>query len=553
KADVAFKNKGAFKDKGVYVITGGLGGLGILFTREILREASDAKIILTGRSELSSQMLAVFDELQSLGGSVEYKIVDVSDLEAVNSLIEYIQDKYGKLDGIIHSAGVILDNFILKKSEKEFRKVLLPKVTGTVNLDKATRGIALDFFVLFSSGAGAMGNIGQADYATANAFMDRFAAYRNQLVSSKERKGQTLSINWPLWREGGMGVDTSSEAMMKQSTGMVAMQTEAGIQAFYQILNSNQSQTLVMEGLVSKIRETLFKEKVVAPTKTKQLPIPGIDPKLLHEKILQQIKGLFGQVIKLVASKIDENEVLESYGIDSIMITQLNQKLEEVFGEISKTLFFEYQTLEALTEYFTKEYMVECLRWTGLYEEKQETAKQETKSLGVTSWPELKSFKAQKTNHRNNPISFASNQSEPIAIIGISGIYPHAENLEEYWGNLKNGKSCITEIPSDRWNWKDYYRPKSEQTGIISKPYSKWGGFLKHWNQFDPLFFNITPKDAENIDPQERLFLQESWKALEDAGYCPSSFSREMRKNIAVFAGITKQGFNLYFDPKETY
>ncbi|MCP5008244.1 MAG: hypothetical protein GY941_30560, partial [Planctomycetes bacterium] len=308
-----------------------------------------------------------------------------------------------------------------------------------------------------------------------------------------------------------------------------------------------------MEGSVSKIKENLFKMKGVFPTKTKQLPIPGIDPELLHEKTLQQTKSLFGNVIKLPASKIDENEALESYGIDSIMITQLNQKLVEVFGEITKTLFFEYHTLEALTEYLTKEYIAECLRWTGLDEGRQEPAKQETISLDVTSWPELKSFKAQKTNHRNNPISFASNQSEPIAIIGISGIYPQAENLEEYWENLKNGKSCISEIPSDRWNWKDYYRPKSEQTGIARKPYSKWGGFLKHWNQFDPLFFNLTPKDAENIDPQERLFLQESWKALEDAGYCPSHFSREMRKNIAVFAGITKQGFNLYFDPKETY
>ncbi|MCP4294273.1 MAG: SDR family NAD(P)-dependent oxidoreductase, partial [Proteobacteria bacterium] len=338
-----------WKDQGVYLITGGLGGLGILFTREILNQSKDVKIILTGRSELTSQRQSVLNELQELRGSVEYQKVDVSDLEQVNSLIEYIQGKYGQLDGIIHSAGVISDNFILKKTVEKFRKVLQPKVTGTINLDKATRGIELDFFVLFSSVAGAMGNPGQADYATANAFMDRFAAYRNQLVDSKEREGHTLSINWPLWREGGMGVDTTNEEMMKQSTGMVAMQTETGIQAFYQSLNSHHSQTLVMEGLVSKIRENLFRMKAVLPSRTKQLQAPGIDPKQLHEQTLQQIKSLFGNVIKLSASKIDENEVLESYGIDSIMITQLNQKLTEVFGEISKTLFFEYHTLEALT------------------------------------------------------------------------------------------------------------------------------------------------------------------------------------------------------------
>ncbi|MCP5005051.1 MAG: KR domain-containing protein, partial [Planctomycetes bacterium] len=95
KPEVAFINKGAFKDKGVYLITGGLGGLGGLFTREILRQAKDAKLILTGRSRLSPQRQSVLRELQALGGEVDYQRVDVSNLEQVNSLIESIQDRYG--------------------------------------------------------------------------------------------------------------------------------------------------------------------------------------------------------------------------------------------------------------------------------------------------------------------------------------------------------------------------------------------------------------------------------------------------------------------------
>ncbi|PEU18246.1 hypothetical protein CN526_30425, partial [Bacillus wiedmannii] len=69
----------------------------------------------------------------------------------------------------------------------------------------------LDFFVLFSSIAGSLGNPGQADYSTANAFMDVYAKYRNALVAAKKRKGQTLSLNWPLWKEGGMRVDKETE------------------------------------------------------------------------------------------------------------------------------------------------------------------------------------------------------------------------------------------------------------------------------------------------------------------------------------------------------
>ncbi|MCP4269632.1 MAG: polyketide synthase, partial [Candidatus Brocadiaceae bacterium] len=305
--------------------------------------------------------------------------------------------------------------------------------------------------------------------------MDRFAGYRNQLVSLKERKGQTLSINWPLWREGGMGVDAASEAMMKESIGMVAMRTETGIRAFYQSLNSNYSQVLVVEGLVSKIRENLFKIKTVSTARRKQLQPPGIDPNQLHEKTLQKIKSLFGNVIKLAASKIDENEVLESYGVDSILITQLNQKLTEVFGEISKTLFFEYHTLEALTEYFTKEYIAECLRWTGLYEEEQGAARQETKSLDVADCPKLHSFKSQRINLRGSDILLSRSSSEPIAIIGISGMYPQAETLEQYWENLKTGKNCITEIPPNRWPLEGFFHPNAQEAVEHGKSYSKWG------------------------------------------------------------------------------
>lgn len=135
--------------------------------------------------------------------------------------------------------------------------MLASKVLGVINLDQATKAVNhLDFLVLFSSGAGAMGNAGQADYSTANAFMDAFAHYRNSLLGS-ERIGQTLSINWPLWKEGGMQVDEATEKMMKESVGMVPMEVASGIKAFYQGLSSKGSQVMVMEGFLEK-NETPF-------------------------------------------------------------------------------------------------------------------------------------------------------------------------------------------------------------------------------------------------------------------------------------------------------
>ncbi|MCP5005819.1 MAG: KR domain-containing protein, partial [Planctomycetes bacterium] len=340
------------------------------------------------------------------------------------------------LDGIIHSAGVILDNFILKKTAEEFRKVLLPKVTGTINLDKATQGITLDFFVLFSSGAGAIGNIGQADYATANAFMDRFAAYRNRLVDSKERNGQTLSINWPLWREGGMGMDTASEAMMKHTTGMVPMQTGTGIRAFYQSLNSNQSQSLVMEGNLLQMRTVLLETKRIQEEQVEQeVFASSVDPKTLEEKTEQYLKKQFSSLLKLPSHKIDVEAPLEKYGIDSIFVMKMTNQLEKTFGFLSKTLFFEYQTIEELTYYFIRSYEAKLV---SLFQEGSRVIKYaETIPFSVTSSDLVSSLKRRKRFAGLQASGVRAPDSGPleIAIIGLSGRYSESVNVREYWKN----------------------------------------------------------------------------------------------------------------------
>ena len=133
--------------------------------------------------------------------------------------------------------------------------MLAPKVTGLVNLDAASKDLKLDFFICFSSIAGSMGSPGQADYSAANAFMDAYAEYRNSLVALKQRHGQTLAINWPLWKEGGMQVDQAIEKVTKQNTGMIPLETRTGIRVLYQSLASRLAQVMVMEGELSKIRE----------------------------------------------------------------------------------------------------------------------------------------------------------------------------------------------------------------------------------------------------------------------------------------------------------
>jgi len=248
-----------WQERGIYLISGGAGGLGRIVSQEIAQRVNGATVILTGRTPLNEKKQVQLKELQATGLRVEYRQVDVTHKEAVTSLLQSILEEFGSLNGIIHGAGVIRDNFILKKTTQELKEVLGPKVLGLVNLDEASKDFNLNFFLIFSSIAGSLGNLGQADYSSANAFMDAYAKYRNGLVTSKQRQGQTLSINWPLWQAGGMLVSQETQELMQQSTGMSAMQTSTGIRALYQALAIGKDQVMVMEGNVARMKQKLFR------------------------------------------------------------------------------------------------------------------------------------------------------------------------------------------------------------------------------------------------------------------------------------------------------
>ncbi|MGH8261444.1 MAG: beta-ketoacyl synthase N-terminal-like domain-containing protein, partial [Steroidobacteraceae bacterium] len=131
-----------------------------------------------------------------------------------------------------------------------------------------------------------------------------------------------------------------------------------------------------------------------------------------------------------------------------------------------------------------------------------------------------------------------------FAVIGLSGRYANADNVTEFWRNLCAGENCIREIPPERWDWRAYFSPQRGRAGSI---YSKWGGFLREIDTFDPLFFHLSPLDAERMDPQERLFLEEAYASIEDAGYTPGTLTPTRR--VGVFVGV----MNGTYSRKPTY
>ena len=525
----------AFKDHGVYLITGGLGGLGILFAKEILKQTRQATIVLTGRSASSAEQQALLDELSSSGGRVSYRQMDLGNLNEVRQLIASIQEEYGQLKGILHSAGMIADSFILKKTSAEFTEVLGPKVTGTYHLDQASQNLELDFFVLFSSVAGALGNVGQADYAAANGFMDQFAAYRNLLVAAKQRHGRTRSINWAAWQAGGMTTDVATRAMLEEATGMRPMQTATGMQAFYRSLMLPNDQVLVAEGDLSRLRRALAAGwRAPSESQTNNSEISGdMDSESLAAKTQDYLRREFSELLQLPYHKIDPQAPLENYGIDSILAMKLTNKLEKRFGPLSKTLFFEYQTITGLAGYFLKAHPAVLREQVGIQHQASSA-----KNIATTTEKKRSSIPARRSNTRSAEVK--TNDRKEIAIIGLAGRYPQAANLLEFWKNLQNGRDCITEIPLERWDYKLYYDPGPNKSG---KSYTKWGGFIADVDKFDPLFFNISPREAALIDPQERLFLETAWETIEDAGYTKASISGS---RIGVFVGVMWGQYELF-------
>ena len=412
-----------WKNGGVYLITGGAGRLGLIFAKEIASQISSSKVILAGRSEPPDADRTNMEQLAAFGATVQYRRADVGCRKEVEDLVRGIFRDFGTIDGIVHGAGIHRDHLILNKPAGEIEAVFSPKVSGVVYLDEATTHMALDFFVCFSSCAAVLGNPGQADYAAANAFMDAYMRDRDRLVASGKRHGRSLSINWPLWKEGGMQIDAVSADTMRESLGMGAMDTKRGICAFYGAWNSGQSQILVVDGEPGLIRRRLLSDPSEPAASSPGRRSPAATPTLLFAETEQRLKEILAEVIDAPSHRIDAEEPLEEYGIDSLMIATLNKKLGEIFSEVSRTLFFEFRTLASIARYLVETCPEVCAAWS----ERQNQTQLLSHSPAAAELP--------ASSHLPKTESFPSRRlaREPIAIIGIDGRYPQARNLEAYW------------------------------------------------------------------------------------------------------------------------
>jgi len=254
----------------------------------------------------------------------------------------------------------------------------------------------------------------------------------------------------------------------------------------------------------------------------------------LRERTVRHLVRMLSTTLKLPPQRIDAEARLETYGIDSVMTLDLTARLEQAFGPLPKTLFFEYQSIAALAEYFLQHHRAALTDLVG--------QQQRGQSHDSDPQPSQPAFAPAKPSHlRSRLVTRAQVQEDGIAIIGVAGRYPQARNLEEFWANLSQGRDSITEIPADRWDHSLYFDADRNAPG---KTYGKWGGFVDGVDRFDARFFNIAPREAELMDPQERLFLECVHATLEDAGYTRQNVAED--GDVGVFAGVMYEEYQLY-------
>ncbi|VAW36163.1 Polyketide synthase modules and related proteins [hydrothermal vent metagenome] len=209
------------KQGGVTIITGGMGGIGLVMA-EHLAETAQAKLVLLSRSGLpkremwpdwvknhsahdrTSRRIQKIQALEETGAEVLVIQADITNREQVKQAVAQAKKRFGAIDGVIHAAGVLDDNLIQLKTAQEAGRVLAPKARGALLLDEYLADEPLDFFVLFSSTSTEIGAAGQVDYVAANAFLNAFAESKTAVSNTF-----TVAVNWGVWQEVGMAVDTA--------------------------------------------------------------------------------------------------------------------------------------------------------------------------------------------------------------------------------------------------------------------------------------------------------------------------------------------------------
>jgi polyketide synthase PksL len=510
-------------------ITGGTGGLGRKIAAHLVR-CGYSHVILSGRNQRT----------QKLPDGVDYVPCDVADMRSVQAGLAAIATRHGPVTGIIHCAGVLRDGLAFNKAQDELAAVFLPKVDGLITLDQATAECPLDFLIVCSSIAALHGATGQVDYAAANGFMDGYLDWRRGETAAGRRRGRSIVINWPLWAQGGMQVDARAQRAMTVRMGVVPMPDAEGLALFDQALWGQQSDHIAAGyGVPERIAEFLASGDVARSPEPSPSSAPNASlPSPPRTEALNVVKRIFADVLAIGSDHIRPDLPFVDYGFDSIIAVETIERLEVWLSvPLSKTLLFEKINLNDVVDHLFEEHE-DALRAVLA------PVKAAPASLGSAETMVADSAKLAPASARlTAPFVQTRPQGREIAVIGIGGHYPGADDLDGFWANLKNGVHSFRSVPAERWPHEEIYFP---ERSVLGKSTIQTGSFLDDMDKFDPRYFNISQADATNMSPEVRLLLQTAVETFEDAGYSRECLQQRFDADVAVIVGTMSNHYNLY-------
>lgn len=359
----------AVRADGTYLVTGGMGGLGLAVAEWLVARGARA-LVLLGRGAPSSDAQAAIERLRTSGVRVECATADVADTVAVQQLWAQLLPTLPTLRGIVHAAGTTADAALAAQDMAHFDQVATAKIRGTVNLHDASVNDALDFFLLFSSSSALFGSPGQAPYAASNAFLDAFARWR------RADGRVATSYGWGAWGEVGMATTVPATTRRRWAErGLGMLETAAALQAMadtaalddavVQIVTMDR--TRVLAHAAPALRALLGATDASAGAGAE--PTAGATGRalindlhransvdrapLLRAHIRSQVSAVLGLE---PGAEPDDGEGLSQMGMDSLMATELRTRLQRSLAHpLPSTLAFEHPTIGALTTFLMGE------------------------------------------------------------------------------------------------------------------------------------------------------------------------------------------------------
>ncbi|TXS35121.1 SDR family NAD(P)-dependent oxidoreductase [Streptomyces sp. t39] len=349
---------GRFRPDGTYLLTGGLGALGLSLA-EYLAAHGAGCLVLLGRSAPGPDAAARVEALRAAGTQVTTERCDAADPDAVRAVLARVREQLPPLRGVVHAAGLLEDATVRNLTEEQVSRVLAPKTAGARNLDEATEGDPLDLFVLFSSAAALVGNAGQAAYAAANSYLDA-------LAEARRRRGRpALSVQWGPFTGTGLAASEEQRGARLEERGMGGFPPEDAWPALLRMLERDEPVTgyvpIALRRWFDAYPDTAALgswERLHAAARddgasagggdflARLLATPAGDRPAVAE---EEVRRLAGRVLRLGAEGVGREVPFKELGLDSLMGLELRNRLEAAFGlRLSPTLLWSYGTAAAL-------------------------------------------------------------------------------------------------------------------------------------------------------------------------------------------------------------